>query len=168
LGNPVRGAWGLSVIGNIAYRQADYRAARPWYLESLRIFREHRNQIGIACSCNSLGSVAFHESHFETACKLHMEALEIYSDLGLVDGITWSLERIGMLEAALGNADRAARLMGAASVLRRDLGIPLASWEQEDWDRALASLHNSLGDRFEDLWQQGREMSREQAVALAV
>jgi tetratricopeptide (TPR) repeat protein len=169
LGNPVRAAWALVLIGNIAYRQADYGAAQPWYLESLRIFREYENQVGIACSGNSLGSVAFHQADSEYARELHKEALAIYFELGLADGMTWSLERIGVVEATYGEAGRAACLLGAAAVLRERLGRPLARWDQEDLDRAVAAVRTALGETaLADAWEAGRTLPLERAVAYAL
>jgi hypothetical protein len=88
--------------------------------------------------------------------------LDIYQRNQSMEGIAWSLERLAVVKAADGDAQKAARLLGAASVVREGLGKPLDRWDQEDWDRAGAAARATLGEEaFERLWAEGHTFTLE-------
>src|SRR5262249_23070818 len=102
------------------------------------------------------------------AQALHREALAVYQSRQNVEGMTWSLERLGVVEARLGDAPRAARMLGAAGAAREGLGIPMARWDQADWDQAGAAPRAALTmDAFEAAWAEGSAMALDQAVEYA-
>ena len=81
---------------------------------------------------------------------------------------TWSLERLGVLEALKGNPQEAVRLCGAASTAREGLGVPLAHWDQADWDQAVAAMRAALGEAFDAAWEAGRLLTLDQSVDAAL
>ena len=61
------------------------------------------------------------------------------------------------LAARRGHADRAARLGGAAEILRETLGSPMPSWERVKYDENFAAARTSLGkSAFAAAWAAGR------------
>ncbi len=172
-GNRIHLAVTLHQVGNILYHRGAYERARPMYVESLDLFRQIDRAWGIGFACNSLGSTLFHLGEPPASMQaLHKEALVIYwsganrEDIAWSrEGIAWSLERLGVVEARYGDAQRAARLLGAASVAREGLGIPLSHGDQADWDQAVAAVHATLRETmFASFWAEGRTLSLEQAV----
>ena len=147
LGARIHLAWTLQELGNVHYAAGAYAQARAAYEESLGIFRELNDRHGIACAGNNLGMTCFHLGDPAGAQALHREALAIYQSRRHGEGMTWSLERLGLAEARLGDAVRAARMLGAAGAAREGLGIPMARWDQADWDQAVAALRAGLTDR---------------------
>src|SRR5205823_10763240 len=102
------------------------------------------------------------------ARDLHHLALNRYLQKQEPEGIAWSLERLAVVEARYGNAQQAARLLGAASVARRELDIPRARWDQADWDGAVATTRAALGeDAYAAACSEGCAMTLEQATDLA-
>ena len=63
-------------------------------------------------------------------------------------------------------ADLGARLLGAAERLRETMGLAL--WDPADHAHTVDSLRRRLGEEaFEQAWAAGRELTEEEAVALA-
>jgi hypothetical protein len=126
-------------------------------------------EIGIRGVCNTLGSTLFRRGDFVRAKALHREALALYQHIEHVEGIVWSLERLAVAEAMAGDVQRAARLLGAASVGREGLGKPRDRWDQEDWDGVVVSVRAALEEEaFASLWAEGEAFPLEQAIAYAL
>jgi hypothetical protein len=70
----------------------------------------------------------------------------------------------------LGDSLRAARIWGAAERLREEIGSPLHSQDQRDHDGSVAAARAALGDdtAFDRAWQEGRTLTLEQAIGLAL
>jgi len=90
-------------------------------------------------------------------------------DSGFQRFIPNTLISLAGLEAALGQAERAARLFGAADVLREAMGVRLSVSEREAYDRDIAVARSALGEGpFAAAWAAGRALSLDEAVALAL
>lgn len=155
----------LNVAGNLAFRQADYPAARSLLDESLAICRQLGDRSGTAYSLNSMGGVAFAQNDYESARSLYEESLAIRRGLGDRWGIAGSLNNLGTV--AFSQKDyREARSLGEESLaLLRELGdrsgtahalnnLGMVAYAHEDYEAA-RSLHEeslamrrALGDRL--------------------
>ena len=84
--------------------------------------------------------------------------------------IACALEGPAAAVAALGSFLRAARIWGAAQRLREEIGSPLAPNERSGYDRHLEAARAALGDdaNFDHAWQEGRAMTLEEAIELAL
>jgi hypothetical protein len=69
--------------------------------------------------------------------------------------------------AAAGDAERAARLWGAAERLRESLGDEPGPSQRSVQDQYLAAAQAALGQRFRSLEAEGHELTLEDAVVLA-
>ena len=47
-------------------------------------------------------------------------------------------------------------------------GAPGDRWDQADWDQAVAHVRAALGKAFDTAWEEGRTMTTEQAIVLAL
>ena len=71
--------------------------------------------------------------------------------------------------SATGRCERAARLFGAAELLRETLGHHFAPPVQADHDKYVASARAGLEERaFAAAWAGGRAMTLEQAIEYAL
>src|SRR6185295_1368723 len=72
--------------------------------------------------------------------------------------------------AGQGGALPAARILAAAERLREDVGSPPAPNERPGFDRRIAAVQEAIGDEgaFARAWAEGRAMSLEQAIDLAL
>jgi tetratricopeptide (TPR) repeat protein len=167
-----RGVIAASLInlGIVAYALDDYPAAEALYEESLAILRELGYRQSTANSLNNLGNVAYQQGNYRSAQALHQEGLAIGRELGDKRGIALALEGLASVVAALGSSLRAARIWGAAEQLREEVGSPLPPKDRPDYDRRAAAARAAVGDdaAFDRAWQQGRALTLEQAIELAL
>ena len=95
------------------------------------------------------------------------ESLTIEKDLGLVD--PFDIMACAFVANAKGQPLRAARLLGAAAVLRKSMGRAVDPGDRPDYESNLKSLKTQLGQAtFESTWEEGAEMTYEQAIELAM
>ena len=74
-----------------------------------------------------------------------------------------------MLGHDLGQPERAARLFGAADVLRESVGVPLPANERADHERYVDAVRAALGDEsFAAAWDAGRALRLDEAIAEAL
>jgi hypothetical protein len=62
----------------------------------------------------------------------------------------------------------AARLLGAASKLREDLGYPVPPSIAVDQDRYLDTLRTAIGGAFPQVWNEARALTLDEAVGEAL
>ena len=101
---------------------------------------------------------------------MHEESCLICRELGDQQGIAFGTEELAGIVAALGDSLRAARIWGSAARLREEIRSPLTLRDRARYDRRVAAARASLGDgaAFERAWQDGRDLSIEQAIELAL
>ncbi len=79
------------------------------------------------------------------------------------------LEGLAAVLPGVGEAERAARLAGAAEALRGVMGVPLPPTDQADHEQTVATVREVLGEAaFVAAWEVGRSLSLEVAVAEAL
>jgi hypothetical protein len=85
-------------------------------------------------------------------------------------GIAHTLERFAALTAAQAEPERAARLFGAAEVLREATNSPLSPADRaEYYDDVVASVRSALSEAvFLAAWTEGWSMPVEQVIAEAL
>jgi hypothetical protein len=164
--------------------------------ESLAISRELRNKQSMAISLNQLGHLERSRGAAVRARTLHAESLMLCRELGDRRGIAECLEGLAVVEledrmrlgevqegtieadtprhrppTAGGTPDlvRAARLFGAAEALRLSIDAPRPPIDRTGHDLSVAALRGGLGDdAFAAAWAEGRAMSLEQAMCVAL
>ncbi len=166
--------WGIAAslnnLGNLAFDQGDYQAARARHEETLAISRELGDQMGIANSLGNLGNDAYSQGDYAAAQALHSEGLAIRREIQDNLGIVVSLEGLVTVFVALGSSLRATRILGAAERLREKIGSPLPPTDRSEYDQIVAAARAKLSDdaAFDHAWQEGRALTLEQAIALAL
>ncbi len=69
----------------------------------------------------------------------------------------------------MNSAERATRLLGAAEALREEINIQMSQFERTEYDQQISGLQRAMDETaFSDLWSEGRLMTMEQAVQLAL
>ena len=160
----------LGNLGNVAKHEGDLLSARALHEESLAIKRELGYRQRIASSLNSLADLDLDQGSLASAQALYREALAIGRELGERLRIAFSLEGLAAVFDLLGRAPRAARIWGAAEQLRTESGSPLPPKDRPVYDRRVAAARAALGDdaAFDRAWQEGRALTLEQAIELAL
>ncbi|MBO2459078.1 BTAD domain-containing putative transcriptional regulator [Actinomadura violacea] len=117
---------------------------------------------GLALVLSELGFAAEQRGDVGAAEKLHRDALASARAIGDPRAEALALE--GLAGAFAGrDAERAARLLGAAAALRASVGAPLPPAERGDVDRITAAVREALGDEafaagFEDGRRRGADV----------
>jgi hypothetical protein len=113
--------------------------------------------------------VASREGDVAAATAYLEEAVLRFRRLGERRGVAECLEELAAVAIGASNPARAARLYSAAGTLRETIGAPLWPAELQAQTRTLETLRAGLGPvEFEQAWADGRVMSTDDAVSLAL
>jgi predicted ATPase/class 3 adenylate cyclase len=147
----------------------DRERAQALNEDNLRRARATGNGRMEARSLSSLAAFPLGEGRFQDALSILNEAYRIDRDSGYVADIAMDLCHFAEVLAAEGRAEAAARLLSRGKALREEIGAGLESWAVERNERTLSAIRTQLDDSaFVEAWEQGRAMSADEAVALAL
>ncbi len=159
----------LSGLGEIALRQRDYERATRLLEESLELRRQLGNKWGVGVSLGTLGWVALCEGDWKRAVARLGESLEVRREIGDKGGCAWCLERLAEVALAQENVEKSVRLLSAAAALRISIGSVIDPADQWEYQNRRSALRAQLGEQqFAALWNAGRTLTLEQAVAYAL
>jgi predicted ATPase/DNA-binding CsgD family transcriptional regulator len=162
--------WGsaraLLGLGDLARVRKDPGDARRQYLEALVILREIDARPEIARCLAGLGRVAMDLGALALARQHLGESLQLSHSTGSRIGVARGLEAFAALATREDRPELAVRLTAAAAALRDVAGLPALSGARTE--RYLASARHLGENTIARLWAQGRAMSSEEAVALAL
>jgi predicted ATPase/DNA-binding SARP family transcriptional activator len=157
----------LHNLGVLMARRGDAPQARALVEESLAIFREAGVGRAIGQALCTLGGVAADEGDADAAGALLRESLMTLRHLGDRYGIARALEGLARVAGLRGEAHRAARLYGAASGLREELGAPVPPADRAAYKRRIDDVRACLGeDAFAAGWAEGRGALSEGPTAI--
>ena len=167
---PTTIAGALRWLGRIAFQQRDYAFAAALAEEGLRLSRELGHQREIAYSLDLLGLLAEHESDYPTALAVRKRSLAIWRELGNYLSIAKTLEALASVHSALRDGVRCALLWGAAERLQEEVGTIILPGYPPQPEHLIATARAAMGDdeAFDRAWQEGRELTIEQAIELAL
>jgi DNA-binding CsgD family transcriptional regulator len=114
--------------------------------------------------------LAYDRGDFRRLAQVTRDGLDLWRELGLPDLIAHGVFNVGVAADAAGEAEAAARLLGAGKALFERIGMPLAAdqFNRELIDRHIASAREALGEeRFAAAWAAGQALTLEDAVAEA-
>lgn len=162
----------LTLVGLIALDRDDLERAQACCEESLafarRVGADHPEGSALAC----LANVARRRGDLTSAEALGREELLIWRRLGTPLHIAGGLEGLARTAAAAGEgaqAERAARLLGAAAALRERVDVLLSPRDRVNMERAAAEARLTLGERrWAEAFGSGRALAVEEAIAEAL
>ncbi|MCW3096552.1 MAG: hypothetical protein JWL77_2170, partial [Chthonomonadaceae bacterium] len=158
----------LHWLGMVAYATGDYDAARTLLLESLTPFRETGHS-GLVHALGLLGHVERDAGDYTRATALYQESLQLRQERGDVLAIAYSLEDFARLAERQGQFERGARLLGAAEAWYTTSGRTTSATFREDYQRTVDAAGAAPNtEALTALWEEGRAMTLEQAVAYAL
>jgi non-specific serine/threonine protein kinase len=131
--------------------------------------RQQGDPWSIAFALSILGNLVLLRGEVARAAALQRESLALRQAIEDVVGIGRCLDGVGWVASAAGQPARAARLFGAAELLRERVGAaPHPPWRAEH-ERYVAAARASLGhDAFATAWAEGRALSLDQAITSAL
>jgi predicted ATPase/class 3 adenylate cyclase len=158
-----------SILNNRAYAaivQRQWDRARELLIESLDIFTRLGGPwwlplLNLGLLDCLLGDVDDAERQFRDAARAGAQSSER-------ETVYYAVEGLGCVRAMRGDDLEAARLWGASEALRDAAGAKLQAAELELHTRLSGEARERAGDEFERAWAEGRSLSYESAVALAL
>nr|WP_309697143.1 tetratricopeptide repeat protein [Armatimonas sp.] len=169
LGKDWGAASALHNLGNVARLQEDYPLAHSLLGESLALWQEMGAQGNSALALGSLGLLAIEQCDSTAARALYEKSLTLTYELGNRRFLADLLEGLGGIALAESAPGRTARLKGAAALLREQLGVGIAPPDQRWFDQWTDEARAALGaDAFALAWAEGRTLTLEQVIALAL
>lgn len=161
-------AGALAWLGQVALYQGDAAGAVARLEESLALFRVIGSRYGRGIALHGLGLVAWRQGDAVGATGYLRESLTLRQETGERLGIAECLEGLAMVVAGQ-QASRAARLLGAAQVLRETIGAPRPPVERPRYEATVQAARASLGERaFTAARAAGQALSLEDAVGEAL
>jgi tetratricopeptide (TPR) repeat protein len=164
--------WGIGLLllnlGVNARDRGDYILARGLLQDSIAVMRGLGDRWGIALVLNMLGDLSQRDGDYALASVHYQESLGILSELGERRRIAFSLDALANLSATLGQVQKAIHLAAAADRLRELIGAATPG-PGVQLRSALTAAETSLSEEARALlWSEGRAMTVDQAVALAL
>ncbi|MET7461466.1 BTAD domain-containing putative transcriptional regulator [Nonomuraea sp. NPDC005501] len=129
-----------------ARRQGRYTEAEALLTPWLDWLREVRGTAGVAFVLAELGFAAEQRGDAATALARHRAGHEAALASGDPRAVALALEGLAGAVSLAGDHAEAARLLDAASAMRREAGTPRPAAERLDVDRIAARVHEALGE----------------------
>jgi non-specific serine/threonine protein kinase len=162
-------AWARHDLGLLARDRGDLGTAARLLRQSLRDFRELHYAWAVAWSAWGLGTTLSAQGALGEACPLLAEALRIHAELSDPRGVPQCLEALARIACEQAHFETAARLIGAAAVLRARMAAPAPDAEQARTLAVERAVTAALGAEATDQFMHaGRAMPAGQAVDLAM
>ena len=162
--------WGVARallgLGDLARQRGDPGDAHARYQEALAILREIDARPEIARCLAGLGRVAIDLDAVGLARQHLVESIRLSRSTGSRIGVARGLEAFAALAVHENLPERAVKLTAAAGALREAAGLPPLSGARVE--RYLASARRLGEPAIARLWAQGRALSSEAAVTLAL
>jgi predicted ATPase/DNA-binding SARP family transcriptional activator len=168
-GNHHRLAHGLLSLGDLARREDDFDRAVSLYERSLEHYRRLNETLGMAESLSGLGDMARLEGGTERARELYAQALALYRKAGYAGGVAGTLVGFAALQLVEERPKRAIRLCGRVDAMLESDDVSLEPHIRAEFEAAKEAVRSTMGGRdFVDGWTEGREMTTEEVVFLAL
>jgi non-specific serine/threonine protein kinase len=162
-------AQALNILGEIARYSGDDGRARQAYEECLAVVQQTGERRRICFIYNNLAFLALHAGEAEQAKDLARQELQVARTMNnkLLSAIGLAIHAGAI--GALGQSERAARLLGASESALERLGAFHQPNDRREIDEMTTSVRAQLDETaFQAIWTEGRALPLEQAVALAL
>jgi predicted ATPase len=167
-GNPYTIANMTQMRGRAAAFTGRLTDARRWFAESIELFTSFGDHRFANVARSELAHALRHAGLLDEAETAYRATIQVWLDGGNRGAIANQLESFAFLRLARGEAERAARLLGAAEAIRDVASAPMTDFEREEYDARVGELRAALGEAaLATAWAVGRAMSVNDAVALA-
>ena len=149
--------WARYNLGVVALFRGDHEEARELLQAARSEGRRLNNHWYIAWTNCQLAQIALLERDYAQAASLLGESLALFLELGDKAGLVTALETTARIASIMGQAKVGVEMLGAASTLREQIGVPVSEPEKPTYDELVSSTRQALGDsRYESAWSAGR------------
>ena len=161
-------AQALVNLGLIEYQREQYADARARFESALLIWRELHDRFETANLLDNLGQTALRQEQFDQARAFFIEGLTLFREMNSRRHLANGLVGLAGALASKRQAERAAKLIGAADTLRNAPSPQIENDNRVETDQSWLTARIQLNaEAFEAARAAGRAMSLEQALACA-
>lgn len=147
-----------------ALARVDLTAARRWADDAVAVTAGWHLSVALTTRAR----VAIAQGEPEQAHRDAHAALATAAASGASAAVPDTIECLAVLAVAAGRHQEAARLFGAADVMRRRTGEVRFQIHQAGYDASVTALRDAMGDKdFESAWAEGAALSTAEAIAYA-
>ncbi len=155
--------------GLVATAKPDHLQAAALLTDSLILSTEVGDKYRIAFALRGLGTVALRRGDLDEAAAHYGKGLALSREVNEGWVTQDCLVGLAGVACALGYCRRAAQLFGAAEALRDTLGLRRVAADERDREQRVSAARAALGNEaFSVAWAEGRAMTLEQAVEIAI
>jgi ATP/maltotriose-dependent transcriptional regulator MalT len=155
----------LNNLALAAYLDGDLAHAFCLVEESVQLFRTLHADSSLAEVLITLGQIVRTQGNNVAASRALREALQLAWAVGPRLLVVAALEGLAAVVVAQGQAELAARLLAAASVLRVQMGTPIRPVDQAGVEQTLATAQSRLGDAFAPVWAEAQTRPLDQLLS---
>lgn len=169
IGDQMRASSMVYCLGTVAIREGKYAEARTQIEETLRYYRLARFRFDMDSPLWMLGVLAMREGKYAEAKARYTECLKVDQELGTTNLLPECLIGFAGIAETESHLSRAARLLAAAKGRIETRGGYLEEMDRQEQERLENLLCARLGrETFEQAWAEGRALTTEQAIELAL
>jgi predicted ATPase len=156
-------------LGELSRSQGDYQSAQKEFEEALALVQELGDWITVTLILHGMGYAALRQADHDIAAGCFRKCSILAAERGIVPALAGCLAGIAGVATAIGEERQAARLLGAEEVLFNRFAAPVDAADRMDYDYIVQTLSTRLdAETLAAAWAEGRTLSQEQAVALAL
>lgn len=158
----------FSMYGSIAYWQGDYEQAYTYYQKAV-LLRENDGTFFDLWPRVAMAYASLRMGNITEAKEQLGDSAQAFSKIGLMAGMVYSIEGLASLYVNQGQPKWAVQLLAWADAMREEIQDRRPTVEQNSVEADLAQIFSQMsGADFEEAYERGREMSVDQALALAL
>ena len=159
------GEW---LLGVLAHDRERYDEARAHLQAGCELSTDPRLPFPLGRSLLGLAELAGQDGDFDGAWNLAQDSLEVLDDYGDRLGVAAALETVAGLVVALGEPERALRLLAASQRFHTETGIARFPSQADRFDRARTTAQAALDPSDANAcWDAGRRLTLADAVGYA-
>lgn len=161
----------LAYWAAIPRNRGDYAHAKQLTEEALALARQHGDRVTMYSSLFNLALIAQAQGAYREAIRQFREALALAVEVRDSGNMVICLEGIASVAAVEGDVAYAARLWGAAEAILESNETAIYNYgpDRTQYTQTVEKTRRLLPDeRWHALWQEGRALSFEQAIHLAL
>jgi tetratricopeptide (TPR) repeat protein len=159
----------LQARGRVASRTGRLLEAQRWFRESQAQFEAIGDRRFALSAQSELAHALRRMEAIDEAEAEYRQTIRGWQQSGNRGAVANQLESFGFLAVAREHGVRAARLLGAAEALREVAEAPMTTLERDQYDAEVQQVRDLLeAGAFSDAWAEGRRMTTDEAVALAL
>ena len=156
-------------LGNIAIALKEFETARKKFNLAMQIMQELGSKRNVVMIRSDLAHILRHEGNYPEAISSYRGTIREWQKIGHRAAVAHQLECIAFICKALEQTGKALRLFGAAEALREKIEIDMTSQEREDYDKEVDDIKANMDKKeFASLWAEGRSMTMDEAIELAI